>query len=45
MKKLVLLFLAVMLLTACGRANEKDREPVYVNITAEEKAIRKYATG
>ena len=36
MKKLVLLFLAVMLLTACGRANEKDREPVYVNITAEE---------
>ena len=36
MKKLIFLFLAVMMLTACGQANENDREAVYVNITAEE---------
>ena len=36
MKKLVFLLLAVMLLTACGQDKEKDREAVYVNITAEE---------
>ena len=36
MKKLIFLFLAVMLLAACGQANENDQEAVYVNITAEE---------
>ena len=36
MKKLIFLFLAVMMLTACGQANENDQGAVYVNITAEE---------
>ena len=36
MKKLILLFLAVMLLTACGQAKENDQGAVYVSITAEE---------
>lgn len=37
MKKiLILLLMAAMLLTACGKANENDREAVYMNITAEE---------
>lgn len=36
MKKLILLLLTVMLLTACGQAKENDQEAVYVNITAEE---------
>ena len=36
MKKLVFLFLAVMMLTACGQAKENDQGAVYVNITAEE---------
>ena len=36
MKKLIFLLLAVMMLTACGQANENDQEAVYVNITAEE---------
>ena len=36
MKKLIFLLLAVMMLTACGQAKEKDQEAVYVNITAEE---------
>lgn len=36
MKKLIFLLLAVMLMTACGQANENDQEAVYVNITAEE---------
>ena len=36
MKKLTILLLAVMLLTACGQAKENDRKAVYVNITAEE---------
>ena len=36
MKKLVFLFLAVMLLTACGQAKENDQGAVYMNITAEE---------
>ena len=40
MKKLVILILAAMLLTACGQNKENDREAVYMNITAEEaKAI------
>ena len=36
MKKLVFLFLAVMMLTACGQHTENDQGAVYVNITAEE---------
>ena len=36
MKKLFLLFLAVMLLTACGQDRENGQEAVYVNITAEQ---------
>ncbi len=36
MKKLIFLFLAVMMLTACGQATENNREAVYMNITAEE---------
>ena len=36
MKKLIFLFLAVMMLTACGQDTEKDQGAVYVNITAEE---------
>lgn len=36
MKKLVFLFLAVMMLTACGQDIENDQGAVYVNITAEE---------
>ena len=36
MKKLILLLLAVMMLTACGQDKENDQGAVYVNITAEE---------
>lgn len=36
MKKLIILLLAVMMLTACGQAKENDQGAVYVNITAEE---------
>ena len=36
MKKLIFLFLTVMMLTACGQDKEKDQGEVYVNITAEE---------
>ena len=36
MKKLVFLFLAVMMLTACGQDKENDQGAVYMNITAEE---------
>ncbi len=36
MKKRILLLLAVMMLTACGRDKENDQEAIYVNITAEE---------
>ena len=36
MKKLILLLLAMMLLTACGQYKENDQGAVYVNITAEE---------
>lgn len=36
MKKLIFLFLAVMILTACGQAKENDQGAIYVNITAEE---------
>ena len=36
MKKLTLILLAVMMLTACGQDKENDQGAVYVNITAEE---------
>ena len=36
MKKLFVILLAAILLTACGQNTEKDREAVYMNITAEE---------
>ena len=36
MKKMMILLLTAMLLTACGKAAEKNREAVYENITAEE---------
>ena len=36
MKKLIIILLAVMILTACGQNKEKEQEAVYVNITAEE---------
>ena len=36
MRKLILILLAVMLLTACGNVKENDPEVVYMNITAEE---------
>ena len=36
MKKLILLFLAAMLFTACGQANPNSQEAVYMNITAQE---------
>ena len=40
MKKIMLLILAALFLTACGITKETDREAVYMNITAEEaKAI------
>jgi len=36
MKRIVLLLLAVMMLTACGQDKENDQGAVCVNITAEE---------
>ena len=36
MKKLIILLLAVMMLTACGQDKENAQGAVYVNITAEE---------
>ena len=36
MKKLIILLMAVMILTACGEDKENDQGVVYVNITAEE---------
>ena len=36
MKKLILLLLAVMVLTACGQNKENYQGAVYLNITAEE---------
>ena len=36
MKKLMMLLLAVIMLTACGNAKGNDREAVYMNITAAE---------
>ena len=36
MKKLILLLLTAMLLTACGQPNTNNQETVYMNITAQE---------
>ena len=36
MKNLLIFALAVMLLTACGQANENPKEAIYMNINAEE---------
>ena len=36
MKKLILIVLAMLMLSACGQNKEKTQEAVYVNITAEE---------
>ena len=36
MKKLTILLLAAILLTACGQAHGKEQEAMYVNITAQE---------
>lgn len=36
MKKLLILALAVMLLTACGQNNENPKEAIYMNINAEQ---------
>ena len=36
MKKLILILLAVMMLTACGQDKENNQGAVYMNITAEE---------
>ena len=36
LKKLIFLFLAVMMLTACGQDIENNQGAAYVNITAEE---------
>lgn len=36
MKKLILIFLAALLLTACGQDNENTQGVGYVNITAEQ---------
>ena len=39
MKKLIILVLAALLLTACGQTKEKDREVIYMNITAQEAKV------
>ena len=39
MTRLFPIFLAVLLLTACGQGDEKKQEAVYVNITAEEAKV------
>ena len=36
MKKLILIFLAVIVLSACGQDKENRQEAVYMNITAEQ---------
>lgn len=39
MKKLILIVLAMMLLTACGQDKENEQEAVYVNITVSWRRI------
>jgi rhodanese-related sulfurtransferase len=39
MKKLIILILAAMLLTACGQHKENNKESSYMNITAEEAKV------
>ena len=36
MKKWIVIFLAAMLMTACGQKNDNKQEAVYMNITAQE---------
>ena len=36
MKKWIVIFLAAMLMTACGQTNDNKQEAVYMNITAQE---------
>lgn len=36
MKKLILILLSIVLLTACGQIEENGKETVYMNITAEQ---------
>ena len=46
MRKLILILLAVVLLTACGNTNENNQEAAYMSITAEEaKQIMDTETG
>ena len=46
MRKLILILLAVVLLTACSNKNENNQEAAYMNITAEEaKQIMDTETG
>lgn len=46
MKKWMILLLAVLLLTACGKKDETQKEPALMNITAEEaKQIMDTTTG
>ena len=39
MKKLIILLLAALLLSACGQSEKTEQEAVYMNITAEEAKI------
>ena len=46
MKKLIVIFLAMLLLTACGQDKENTQEAVYMNITAQQaKEIMDSQTG
>ena len=46
MKKILLVMLAMLLLTACGQTTENKQEAVYMNITAQEaKEIMDTQTG
>ena len=39
MKKWIILLLSVMMIAGCGQEKEKDREAVYMNITAQEATV------
>ena len=46
MKKLIILLLAALLLSACGQSEKTEQEAVYMNITAEEaKVLMESQTG